>query len=951
MISIHCLGDIQYVTGSADRLFPSVSPPSLIMFYPRSYPDSLLKRVTPLVPFFRGGAALLVAILFLFLSSGPALAQVAVSPSTASGNTIASANTSDNIAVGADGTIYVAYHGGNGIQVVKSMDDGASFSSPVTVTSTNAEVEIDVSSNGAVYVAWVENDRLMVAKSMDGASTFAAAVDAAKLRSLSVHFATDGNNLYFVGREGTKVVVSNDGGQTFQEPPTGQSSIFSDILVDPISRDVIAQFDDPDVTYSVSTDFGTTFGTPITPSDDPYVYYSVGALSSGSQGRFLFVGGGIGSETYKIDLGKETSEIIPAPKAETSQGRSLAADEYGNVVTGYVENARVKFVVSQDLGATFGTPTTVSTTSIAQADINSTNGDVLFLYEENGDIFLRSYGERLRGYGLEVSRSTIDFGSVLLGETSGTESVIITNRTGATVNISSIETDAPFASTDACPTALAASESCEIDVSFSPTTSGGASGSLNINTDLPEGTRVVNLQGEASNEPPTIGTIAHQTITEDGTLGPLNFTVGDSQTAASDLVVTASSDNQDLVPDANITLAGTGADRTVEITPAAGKSGTATITLTVSDGTKSDNTTSETFTLTVTDVPDLAVTDGSPSGLDLTVNVDPGTDNNVVGMFTLSAGSVGATFEAVTLTNSAPGVAGVSVARLFASEDATLDVGTDTKLGEVDVDNSNAPASLAFTAFNEAVDTDTRYVILAIDVDAGASTSGMQFLLDKPSDLTVVGGELATVNGQATATFASLPLSGNVMALPVEMAGFTATPSGGTVELRWQTLTETGNAGFDVERRIGTGSWTSLTRVDGAGTTTEAQTYQFTDRDLPYEAEELTYRLRQVDVDGSESFTKEIVVTPSGARQMELLGTYPNPARTQATVRFAVPEDVSNARLVLYDLLGREVRTHSVSGAGRQQMTLNVDGLATGAYFLRLMGGGHVKTQKLTVVR
>ena len=69
-------------------------------------------------------------------------------------------------------------------------------------------------------------------------------------------------------------------------------------------------------------------------------------------------------------------------------------------------------------------------------------------------------------------------------------------------------------------------------------------------------------------------------------------------TAAAALSVTKASSNNTLVPAANIVLGGSGANRTVTVTPAANQSGTATITLTVSDGVL---TTNDTFLLTVVD--------------------------------------------------------------------------------------------------------------------------------------------------------------------------------------------------------------------------------------------------------------------------------------------------------------------------------------------------------------
>jgi hypothetical protein len=107
-----------------------------------------------------------------------------------------------------------------------------------------------------------------------------------------------------------------------------------------------------------------------------------------------------------------------------------------------------------------------------------------------------------------------------------------------------------------------------------------------------------------ANTPPTISDIANQTINEDSTTGPIAFTVGDAETSAAGLVVSASSSNTTLVPNANLVLGGSGANRTLTATPAANQFGSATITVTVSDGTLSS---SDTFVLTVSAVNDAPV--------------------------------------------------------------------------------------------------------------------------------------------------------------------------------------------------------------------------------------------------------------------------------------------------------------------------------------------------------
>ena len=102
-----------------------------------------------------------------------------------------------------------------------------------------------------------------------------------------------------------------------------------------------------------------------------------------------------------------------------------------------------------------------------------------------------------------------------------------------------------------------------------------------------------------SNTPPTISNISAQVTSENTPLSNIGFTVGDAQTTAGSLTVSGTSSNPTLVPNANIVFGGTGANRTVMLTPAANQFGTATITLTVSDGQLS---TSTSFQLTVNSV-------------------------------------------------------------------------------------------------------------------------------------------------------------------------------------------------------------------------------------------------------------------------------------------------------------------------------------------------------------
>ncbi|HXI53712.1 MAG TPA: Ig-like domain-containing protein, partial [Candidatus Saccharimonadales bacterium] len=122
-----------------------------------------------------------------------------------------------------------------------------------------------------------------------------------------------------------------------------------------------------------------------------------------------------------------------------------------------------------------------------------------------------------------------------------------------------------------------------------------------------------------SNQAPTISDLVNQSINEDGSLGPVSFTVGDAESPASNLVVTGSSSDATLVPEANIVFNGSGANRLLTVTPAPNQSGTVTITVTVSDGAL---TASEAFLLTVVAVNDAPTISGLS---DTTVNAGVST--------------------------------------------------------------------------------------------------------------------------------------------------------------------------------------------------------------------------------------------------------------------------------------------------------------------------------------
>lgn len=228
-------------------------------------------------------------------------------------------------------------------------------------------------------------------------------------------------------------------------------------------------------------------------------------------------------------------------------------------------------------------------------------------------------------------------------------------------------------------------------------------------------------------------------------------------------------------------------------------------------------------------------------------------------------------------------------------------------------------------------------------------------------DFGISDGDGGSLSASDEARFRLNAVPGS--AIPVELAGFGARATGGeTVRLTWRTASETNNAGFVVQRKSpegedSRGGWTRLGFVDSkaqGGTTSQSNSYRFTDRELPFVADSLIYRLRQLDTDGTVHYSKAITVLRGAPDRLALDPPFPNPATQQVTLRLAVPEqDASQpARISVYDVLGRRVASVGSGGveAGRHQLRLDVGSWAAGTYFLRLTTDRATRTQKMTVV-
>jgi SH3-like domain-containing protein len=188
--------------------------------------------------------------------------------------------------------------------------------------------------------------------------------------------------------------------------------------------------------------------------------------------------------------------------------------------------------------------------------------------------------------------------------------------------------------------------------------------------------------------------------------------------------------------------------------------------------------------------------------------------------------------------------------------------------------------------------------------------------------------------------------------LPVELVTLSARFDGDRVALQWETLSETGNDGFAVERKLsGASAFNEVGFVRGSGTTTEARSYRFIDTGVPAGVTEVSYRLRQVDVDGTETWSTPVTVRRA-VSGLSLDPIAPHPVQSVSTITVRMSEG-GPATVKVYDLMGRRIATllSRELSAGTHALTLDPSGWASGTYFVRVTSNGRSKTQPFRVVR
>jgi hypothetical protein len=182
--------------------------------------------------------------------------------------------------------------------------------------------------------------------------------------------------------------------------------------------------------------------------------------------------------------------------------------------------------------------------------------------------------------------------------------------------------------------------------------------------------------------------------------------------------------------------------------------------------------------------------------------------------------------------------------------------------------------------------------------------------------------------------------------LPVELTGFAARSLGGTVQLRWSTASEVNSAKFLVERSADSRAFTAIASVAAAGQSQGPRTYTAQDErplaGLSY------YRLRQIDLDGSFSFSPVVSVQLArpGKQDISAYST-----GSGLTIDLNTPAQCHALRIL--DGMGRVVYTEILptGTSGSMQRVVPLATVGSGMYIVQVVTSQGIISHKFVLTQ
>ncbi len=179
--------------------------------------------------------------------------------------------------------------------------------------------------------------------------------------------------------------------------------------------------------------------------------------------------------------------------------------------------------------------------------------------------------------------------------------------------------------------------------------------------------------------------------------------------------------------------------------------------------------------------------------------------------------------------------------------------------------------------------------------------------------------------------------------LPVELISFEGVVDKEIVTLKWSTASEINNSHFEVERSLDGNRFELINIQEGTGNSNNIQNYSFIDNNTI--SGELYYRLKQVDYDGTFTYSETISVTITSDDIIAAL--FPNPVMDNFTVRFS--ENIRpNSQLEILSTSGILIKSYDIDISSKE---LDVSFLESGVYILRIKNSDFYTAASIKLVK
>jgi F5/8 type C domain/Pectate lyase superfamily protein/Abnormal spindle-like microcephaly-assoc'd, ASPM-SPD-2-Hydin len=242
-------------------------------------------------------------------------------------------------------------------------------------------------------------------------------------------------------------------------------------------------------------------GQPATASSVDAASFAASNVTDGNASTYWESSDGAGyPQTVTVDLGSAQSigsvtlDLPPATAWSTrTQTLSVLGSSNGSSFSQLVGSAGYTFNPSTGNTVTISLPSGTSARYVQLSFTGNTGWSAAQLSEF--EVFPGGGSTGPVSSPLTASPSSVSFGSQTVGSTSSAQSVTVSNPGSAAVSMSSVGVTGPFSEGNNCGTSLAAGASCAVSVTFAPTASGAATGTLSVNSSAPGSPLTVALSG------------------------------------------------------------------------------------------------------------------------------------------------------------------------------------------------------------------------------------------------------------------------------------------------------------------------------------------------------------------------------------------------------------------------------------------------------------------------